>query len=41
MWNYLKENTWRNKHDLTLYDMVSDIFDIDTYGVLRYVWKRL
>ena len=27
IWNYLKNNYWKNKHDLTLGDMVNDILN--------------
>ena len=41
MWNYLKINVWKDRKNLTLYDMVSDIFDMDTYDALRFIWKTL
>lgn len=40
IWNYLKENKWKNSLDLTLGDMVHDIIHTDNDMIIRYVRER-
>ncbi len=40
IWNYLKENKWKNSLDLTLGDMVHDIIHTDNDMIIRYVKER-
>lgn len=37
IWNYLKENKWCNSENLDIYEMVSDILEIDEVKFLRYL----
>jgi len=41
IWNYLKEVKWINSKNLFLYDMVSDIINIDDLVIDNYVMKKL
>ncbi len=36
IWNYLKENKWRNSVDLTLADMVQDIIHTDNQEFISF-----
>ena len=36
IWNYLKDNKWKNSVDLTLADMVNDIIHVDNNDVSNY-----
>ena len=36
IWNYLKDNKWKNSVDLTLADMVNDIIHVDNNEVSNY-----
>lgn len=37
IWNYLVDTKWRYAKDLTLYDIVSDIFNADCDGIMSYI----
>ena len=37
LWNYLKNTKWCNELDLTLYDIVNDIFYIEEKELLSYL----
>ena len=39
LWNFLKESTWHDKENLSIYDMVKDIFDIDETKLINYINK--
>ena len=36
IWNYLRDNKWKNSVDLTLSDMVNDIIHVDNNEVSNY-----
>ncbi len=37
IWNYLKNNIWKDKKNLTLYDMVSDILNSNDDSIYFYI----
>ena len=37
LWEYLSTTKWVNGHDLTLYDIVHDIFNVDINGIRKYI----
>ncbi len=37
LWDYLKNTKWCNESDLTLYDIVNDIFYLEEKDLLRYL----
>lgn len=41
IWNYLKDTKWLESNNLTLADMVSDIFDIDPYILEEHFKKSI
>lgn len=41
IWNYLKEEKWKNSNNLSLYDMTSDIFDIDNSIIDDYLRTKM
>lgn len=41
IWNYLKESKWKNGHNLSLNDMVSDILNADNELVDAYFKDKL
>lgn len=41
IWNYFKENKWKNAHNLNLHQMVSDIFNCDEILVDDYLKGKL
>ena len=41
IWNYLKENKWKNSHDLMLSDMVSDILNSDNALIDDYFKEKI
>ena len=41
IWNYLKENKWKNGHDLMLSDMVSDILNADNVLIDDYFKEKI
>lgn len=40
IWNYLKQNKWTKANNLTLYDIVNDIMNINDKEVEAYAIKR-
>lgn len=40
IWNYLKNNKWKNSNDLTLYDIINDIMNIEDEKIEAYAIKR-
>ncbi len=41
IWNYLSKYEWNNKKDLSLYEMVDDILNIDNIKLNDYVLNIL
>ncbi len=41
IWNYLVVNTWKNKNNLELFELVNDILYLDNYLVSEYVLNKL
>lgn len=41
VWNYLKEKKWRNSKNLSLHEMVSDIFNSDNALIDAYFKDKL
>ena len=41
IWNYLIINTWTNKKNLELHELISDILYVDNYKVYNYVMDNL
>ena len=41
VWNYLVDNDWKNRTNLELYDLISDIMNVDNYKINCYVTERL
>lgn len=41
IWNYLTQNKWMMSHSLTLYEMVSDIFNVTGEEVNNYLIKKV
>jgi hypothetical protein len=41
IWNYLIENVWKEKENLELHELISDILYVDNYSINEYVMKRL
>lgn len=41
IWKCLRETKWRKDIHLTLYDMVSDIFNLKEETILDYMKKRM
>ena len=41
IWNYLRDNNWKNSKDLSLYQMVSDILNTDDVYIDSYVKQQL
>ena len=41
IWNYLRDNMWKNSKDLSLYQMVSDILNTDDIYIDSYVKQQL
>lgn len=44
IWDYLKNNIWYNKDNLSLYDIVDDILSLDEMALINYLnggekWK--
>ena len=39
LWNFLKENVWNENNHLSMYDMVSDIMQIDEVKLKNYINK--
>ena len=41
IWNYLVSKSWKNKANLNLHDLVSDILYIDSYDLNEYVLEKM
>lgn len=41
IWNYLKEEKWKNSKNLSLYEMTCDIFDIDDTLIDNYLRNKM
>lgn len=41
VWNYLVDNDWKNRTNLELYDLISDIMNTDNYKINLYVTDKL
>ena len=41
IWNYLAETTWKNRVNLELYELISDILYVDNYKINDYVTNKL
>ena len=41
IWNYLIENVWTEKTDLELYELISDIMNLDNYTINEWVMNRM
>jgi hypothetical protein len=41
IWNYLKETKWVSTTNLSLSQMVSDIFNLDSYTIEKYVKNKM
>ena len=39
VWNYLKDNYWKNRSDLTLGEMVNDILSTPNFKLEEYVTR--
>lgn len=37
IWDYLKNNIWYNKDNLSLYDIVDDILSLDEIALINYL----
>lgn len=41
IWNYLKEVKWKKAKDLSLYEMVSDVLNVDDILIDDYLKQKL
>ena len=41
VWNYLKEMKWKHSKDLSLYEMVSDILNLENEKIDSYLKEKL
>ena len=41
VWNYLAEKVWKDKNNLELFELISDILRTDNYKINEYVLERL
>lgn len=41
IWNYCIENIWRKKEDIRIYELVSDILNVDGYALEVYGRKSI
>lgn len=41
IWNYLSQNNWNKKEELSISQMVSDIFNLESYKIKNYVMEIL
>ena len=41
VWNYLKEKTWVNSKNLSLYQMVNDVLNADNILIDKYLKEKL
>ena len=40
IWEYCLKNIWNNKNDLRIYEMVSDILNVDELELINYIKNR-
>lgn len=40
IWQYLKQKKWKNANNLTLYDIINDILNIDNEAIEKYSINR-
>lgn len=41
IWNYLVDNVWKNKVNLELHELISDILYADNYLINNFIMKKL
>ncbi|MFV0249644.1 MAG: post-transcriptional regulator [Bacilli bacterium] len=41
IWNYLKENKWKNSKNLSLYEMTDNILNADNFLIDAYLRNKL
>lgn len=41
IWNYLVDNSWKNKKGLELHELITDIINVNNYDVNEYVMAKL
>ena len=41
IWNYLVETEWSRRKNLELYDLISDILNVDNYRLQDYVLEKM
>ncbi len=41
IWNYLKESRWGNASNLSLSEMITDLFECDNYKIDNYVQQQM
>ncbi len=41
IWNYLVEKSWKNKVNLELHELISDIINCDNYSLNEYAMNKL
>lgn len=41
IWNYFKESKWKNSNNLSLHEMVSDVFNCDEVLIDAYLKEKL
>lgn len=39
IWNYLKETLWKESQNLSIYDMVKDIMELDIDNLKKFINK--
>ena len=40
IWNYLVDNSWKNRTNLELFELISDILHVDNYIIYEYVMNN-
>ena len=41
IWNYLKNTKWKNDYNLSLYQMVTDILNVENIKIINYLQEKL
>ena len=41
IWNYLVDKSWKDRKDLELHEIISDIIHLDNYEISRHVMDKL
>lgn len=41
IWNYLVDKSWKNKKNLELHELITDILNADNFDINEYVMKKL